>query len=302
MIVLITGSTGFIGKRLVNKLQASGQQLRVISRYPVPGIETYIADLKESNIPAEALSGVDTIFHLAGFAHDFRNASKTKDIYYSINVASTIQLAELAIQHKVKNFIFVSSVKAGGVPSYGQCMKEDDQGEPVGDYGRTKRDAELNLLKIAGKRMHVSIIRSSLVYGPNVKGNLKMMLSGVSKGWFPPIPETGNRRSMIHVDDLVRALLFVKGNNLANGEIFNATDGTPYSSREIYDAICVALSKPIPKWSVPKFFFNIASIMNPGIRYKLNKLFGSECYSSKKLQSIGFKPKRKLKEMNETFF
>lgn len=302
MVVLITGGTGFIGKRLVNKLQSSGHQLRVISRNQVPGIETFIADLKESSIPSEAFYGVDTVFHLAGCAHDFREAAKMRNIYYAINVDSTIQLAELAIQNKVKRFIFVSSVKAGGSPIAGQCMTEEEQVKPEGIYGETKREAELELLKIADKHMHVSIVRPSLVYGPNAKGNLHSMLSGIKKGWFPPLPETNNRRSMIHVDDLVRALIFVADDTRANGEIYNATDGSPHSSREIYEAMCGILLKPIPQWSIPKFFFSIASLISQRVQYKLNKLLGDECYSSEKLQSIGFKPHRSLKEMNETSY
>ncbi len=301
--VLITGATGFVGERLVNKLSSIGYQLRVISRNPIPGIETIIVDLKEASIPSEALSGVDMVFHLAGIAHDFREASSMKSLYYAINVDSTIRLAELAIQNKVKRFVFVSSVKAGGSSIAGQCMTEENQGEPEGIYGKTKREAELKLLKITSKtHMHVSIVRPSLVYGPNVKGNLQLMLSGIRKGWFPPLPETKNRRSMIHVDDLVRALLLVADDSRANGEIYIATDGRLHSSREIYEAMCGVLAKSVPQWSVPKFLFDIVASMSSRIQYKVNKLLGDECYSSEKLQSIGFKAQRSLKEMNETSF
>ena len=191
MRILITGGTGFVGERLINKLRSTGHQLRVISRNPIPGIETVVVDLMEASIPSEALSGVDTVFHLAGIAHDFREAAKMRNIYYAINVDSTIQLAELAIQNKVKRFIFVSSVKAGGSSITGHCMTEEEQGEPEGIYGKTKREAELKLLKVAGNHMHVSIVRPSLVYGPNAKGNLQSMLSGIRKGCFPPLPEIG---------------------------------------------------------------------------------------------------------------
>mgnify|MGYP000108954966 CR=1 FL=1 len=150
--------------------------------------------------------------------------------------------------------------------------------------------------------MHVSIIRPSLVYGPNVKGNLQLMLSGIKKGWFPPLPEMGNRRSMIHVDDLVRAILLIAEDKRANGEIFIATDGTPYSSREIYDSMCSAAGKSIPKWSMPEALFNLASLVSPRIKYKINKLLCDECYSSAKLEALGFKAKKSLKDMNETDF
>jgi UDP-glucose 4-epimerase len=150
--------------------------------------------------------------------------------------------------------------------------------------------------------MHVSIIRPSLVYGPDVKGNLQLMLSGIEKKWFPPLPETGNRRSMIHVDDLVRAILFASEDARAKGEIFIATDGTPHSSRELYNAMCSVVGKSIPKWGVPKTLFDIASLVSPRIKYKINKLLGDECYSSAKLEALGFKAKKSLENMNETDF
>jgi len=128
------------------------------------------------------------------------------------------------------------------------------------------------------------------------------MLAGIKKGWFPPLPETGNRRSMIHADDLVRAILLVAEDKRANGEIFIATDGTPHSSREIYSAMCSVTGKSIPKWSVPKALFDIASLLSPRIKYKINKLLGDECYSSVKLEELGFKAKKYLKGMNETDF
>ena len=128
------------------------------------------------------------------------------------------------------------------------------------------------------------------------------MLSGVKKGWFPSLPETGNKRSMIHVDDLVRAILLVVKDNHTNGEIFIATDGIPYSSREIYNAMCGITAKSIPKWSVPKTLFDLASLASPRIKYKINKLLGDECYSSAKLEALGFKAKKSLKDMNETDF
>ena len=295
---LVTGGTGFIGLRLVSALRCN---VRLLSRFHRSNVDTVICDLKKDLIPIDTLIGIDTVFHLAGFAHDMRDASKIADLYYKVNVSATVQLANLAVKSGVKKFVFVSSVKAGGNPPLGTCANEKDQKNTEDVYGKTKREAELKLLEIGQvSGMHVSIIRPSLVYGPDVKGNLQLMLSGVEKGWFPPLPEMGNRRSMIHVDDLVRAILLVADDDRANGEIFIATDGVPHSSREIYDAMCGALDRSIPKWSVPKALFDMVSLLNPRIKYKLNKLLGDECYSSTKLEALGFKAKKSLKDMNET--
>ncbi len=300
MTTLITGATGFIGRRLISAVDG---EIRVLSRAAHSDLETVICDLQSSVISDNTLDSIDTVFHLAGFAHDMRDPSKIVDLYYKINVSATVQLAELAVKSGVKRFVFVSSVKAGGISTPKKCINENDQIDPEGIYGKTKREAELRLLKIGKESgMHISIIRPSLVYGPDVKGNFKSMLLGVEKGWFPPLPETGNKRSMIHVDDLVRAILLVADDDRANGEIFIATDGAPHSSREIYNAMCGVLDKSIPKWSVPKTLFDIASLVSSQIKYKINKLLGDECYSSAKLEALGFKAKKSLKDMNETDF
>jgi UDP-glucose 4-epimerase len=300
IVSLITGATGFIGRKLADVVDG---EIRVLSRVKQPNFKTVICDLQSDVIPDDALDSIDTVFHLAGFAHDMRDASKIADLYYKVNVSATIQLANLAVKSGVKRFVFVSSVKAGGNPLLGKCANEEDQRNTEDIYGKTKREAELALLKIGKESgMHISIIRPSLVYGPNVKGNLKSMLLGVKKGWFPPLPETGNRRSMIHVDDLVRAILLVAEDKRANGEIFIATDGTPYSSREIYNSMCGVAGKSIPKWSVPKFLFDMVSLISSRIKYKVNKMLGDECYSSAKLEALGFKAQKTLKDMNETSF
>jgi len=296
---LVTGATGFIGKRVVDYLRSKNEHFRIVSRQKLKSKDSVVCDLFQKQIPDSILQGVDVVIHLAGYTHDTQNKSKVEHLYRTINVNATVQLAELAAQHGVKRFIFVSSVKAGGFAIAGQCMTENKQGKPEGVYGKTKREAELRLLEIGRQsRMHIAIVRPSLVYGPSVKGNLCMMLSGIERGWFPPLPEVGNRRSMIHVDDLVRAIFLVAEDARANGEIYIATDGLFYSSREIYEALCHSVGKPVPKWSIPKFVFDWLEKLSPKVSYKVNKLLGDEYYSSKKLEKLGFRAERTLKDWN----
>ena len=150
--------------------------------------------------------------------------------------------------------------------------------------------------------MHVSIVRSTLVYGPGVKGNLALMRKGIEQGWFPPLPETGNRRSMIHVDDLVRVLLLVAEDDRAAGEIVTATDGVPHSSREIHEAICQMSGKSIPHWSVPKFLFDLVGKVSIRFQFKIDKLLGDEYYTAEKLEALGFKATKGLLNFGETDF
>jgi UDP-glucose 4-epimerase len=302
-VYLVSGATGFIGKRLIQKLKSDNHQIICLARKTIPGMHTIVCNFESTEILSIDMRGVDFVIHLAGLSHDFRNPSKISHIYHKVNVSATIQLAKLAALSDVKGFVFISSVKAGGVSHSTHCSSESDINIPEGVYGATKREAELGLLEIEKKvDMRVSIVRPSLVYGPGVKGNMQMMLSGVKSGWFPPLPETGNKRSMIHVDDLIRVILMISKNSMSSGEIFIATDGYLYSSREIYETMCFLAGRSVPSWSVPKFFFDIASLLGSNIKYKIKKLLGNECYSSDKLLSLGFNPKRLLRDMNKSSF
>jgi nucleoside-diphosphate-sugar epimerase len=301
--VLVTGATGFVGQHLIECLKLDGNNIRIISRKPVPGLETIICDFLEDDIPENAFDDIDTVFHLAGYAHDLRDPSKVEIFYRKMNVNVTIDLLTLSMKYNIKRFIFVSSVKAGGVPIEGECTSEENQSKSEGIYGGTKREAELKILEAGRKSgMHVSILRPTLIYGPKAKGNLKLMMNGIKKGWFPPLPETGNRRSMVHVDDVVRALLLLASDQQSNGETFIVTDGRTYSSRDIYKIMSSTLGKRIPRWTVPLFLFNVIALINPHLRYRIDKLLGDEYYSSNKIQSIGFKAKKTLKDMHETNF
>ena len=305
--VLITGGNGFIGRRLCSELSKSKRKLKKIVRKVKldDTSEQFECNLGYDEVPQDVFDDVDTVFHLVGVTHDVDKAKVSESIYYDVNVKATEQLLIAAAKKGVKSFIYISSVKAGGTPIYGKCMTEDDQSEPEGIYGKTKREAEIRLLRIGNKfSINITIIRPSLVYGSGVKGNLRKMHTGIEKGWFPPLPEIGNRRSMIHVDDLVNILLLVEGDERSNGEIFIATDGNNYSSNQLYRAMSQSLDKNIKNWVVPNMVFillaKIGNILNkvipfPFDSYRYQKLLGDDCFSSKKLQNIfGFKARQSI--------
>ena len=302
--ILITGATGFIGRRVLSFAKLQGHYVRLLARSKVADEETILCDLsKEDSIPPHALHGIDSVFHLAGLAHELRDDSSVEDIYRSVNVEATNRLGELAAQNGVASFVFVSSIKAGGSAIDDHCMTEVDQAEPDGIYGKTKREAELRLLEIGEQSgINVSIVRPTLVYGPTVKGNLRAMLALLEKGRFPPLPDVRNRRSMIHVDDLVQAIFLLHNNRQSIGQIFIAADGMAYSSREIYKQLCYSLGKSPASWAVPKFVFDLLGMINSGMKQKFDKLFCDAYYSSEKLRAIGFRPKQTLSQINENLF
>jgi UDP-glucose 4-epimerase len=285
---LVTGANGFVGRRLCRAITSRGDSCAKLVRKSMGEVDTYSWDIELDELPKDSLSDVNTIVHLAGLAHDFLDARKIKERYWKINVDGSLKLAKAALGCGVDTFIYVSSVKADGV------------GEGV--YGQTKREAEVALLELTkDSSMKLVIVRPSLVYGPNVKGNLEKLMRAIQMGWFPPLPETGNKRSMVHVDDLVDILLLV-GSSDVDGKIITATDGTPYSARVIYKSLCQAQGITPWHWSVPYILFKFGMKLHPKIRYSLDKIFGDELYSCKNLDSLGYKSKRKLLDINQTIY
>tara|TARA_B100001113_G_C21120034_1_gene626997 strand:+ start:358 stop:1254 length:897 start_codon:yes stop_codon:yes gene_type:complete len=298
MTILVTGATGFVGERVTNMLLQTNRKIRIISRSNTPTFKDLrIMDLTSANIPKEIFSGVSDVIHMAGYAHDVRSG-KNDEQYIKLNYEATKDMAEIASQCGVTNFIFLSSTKAGKDDHIVTSVEEAE-----GIYGKSKRLAELALIEIASKsNMRVNIIRPALIYGPNVKGNLSSMIKGIRQGWFPPLPETNNSRSMVHVDDVANSILFLMTNESLNKQILNVTDNKDYSSSEIYDTLCNILEKRIRKIRFPYLLFKVISHLHPSIKYKVNKLLGSETYSCSKLLSYGFKPEKTLKQINETIY
>ena len=296
---LITGASGFIGSRLLDYLNKNKELTKIVSRKHLDSpSESIICDFKLENLPQSFLEGVSTVYHLAGYTHDLRNPEKLKDKYYLINVLATINLARISEKMGVKDFVFVSSVKAGTSDIY----DEESTEKPEGVYGETKREAELELIKFSKKsNMKISIVRPALVYGPNLKGNLLSMDNAIKSGWFPPLPKLNNNRSMIHVDDLVKAIVLVKKKGL-NAEIYNATDGVKYSTEDIYEIFCHSHGKKLPNIRVPAYIFKIVSSLSNTLNHKINKLFGDEYYSSSKLKALGFKANLNFGDLNESLF
>ncbi len=303
MKILITGSTGFIGQRLLKYCKINNFKIRLLSRSLNKTTETFKCDFEKDAIPPNAFRGIDIVIHLAGVAHDLKSGINIST-YEKVNVDATKSIAQLAKKNHIKKLIFISSVKAGCSPQKNICVQEDDQSLPSGIYGKTKREAELELIKILKNcNTELLILRPTLVYGPDVKGNLELMLRWIKKGFFPPLPDGKNKRSMIHVDDFVLAIFYlIENKEYLNPEIINISDGCTYSSKETYQLLCNSVNKQLPSWTMPMFLFDLLGYLHPRLNEKLDKIFGDAWYSSEKLSNSGFEPKLNLADINKYLF
>jgi nucleoside-diphosphate-sugar epimerase len=315
--VLVTGGTGFIGSRLVERLLRSGLETAVLAReveavsriWPDGGVRAIYGDLSMPDELADPCHGVDIIYHLAGYAHaDDSEGDAGAHLHRRITVDGTRALLASAARNHVGKIIFVSSVKAMGEGGP-ECLDESSAAVPASAYGRAKLEAENMLLQAAHDHdMHAVILRLPLVYGAGMKGNLDHMIRAVGRGWFPPLPKVTNKRSMVHVDDVVQAAILSASNSAARPRIYLVTDGQIYSTRQIFEWICLAFGRSIPSWSVPISAFRIIGWLGDVIgkirgraflfdSNALEKLMGSSCYSSEKIsRELGFRPTHTLRD------
>ncbi|MGB5178642.1 MAG: NAD-dependent epimerase/dehydratase family protein, partial [Gammaproteobacteria bacterium] len=250
---LVTGCSGFIGGYIVAALLDHDLSVRGLTREKHPALKKSAIELFQGDLTQPAsITGItrdiDTIIHAAGFAHV---STCTGDVHMQTTMEGTRCLLAEAEKSGVQRFIFISSIKAMPEPGT-DCLDESAVGLPEDQYGLSRRMAE-ELVLDAGQRsaMHVSILRPTLVYGPGCKGNLAGMLSWVDRGLFPPVPDNGNRRSMVDARDLARAAILAAETDAANGKIYIITDGESYSTRRIYNGMRTMLGKSALAWAIP---------------------------------------------------
>lgn len=305
---LIAGSTGFIGSRLVRFLESHHVSYRMLRRshYDKNAI---VADLLNNASLLAACAKIRCIFHCAGYAHAFSALSEeAAEQHWQVNFEGTRNLIEAAGQAGVKRFVFLSSVKAMAEPGEA-CADEDFLGRPITAYGQSKRAAEEAVLE-AGARygMHVVNLRLAMVYGSGGRGNLERMGRLVQKGWFPPLPETGNHRSLVHVDDVVAALCLVAEDDRASGRTYNVVGPQAPSGRELFDTMRKVLGLPECRWTVPESALHLAAHCGDGLEklFKrrlpldseaLERLLGSAWYSSGRIErELGWQAKVSLED------
>ena len=305
---LVTGCSGFIGTHLVKTLISAGTYVRGLSRqtgWHRPGVEVFRADLTRPETLEGAAKGVDTILHAAGHAHA---TTADADIHRQTTLEGTRHLLAEAERSRVRTFVFISSVKAMEEPG-DRCIDETAQDQPKDEYGMSRRQAE-ELVLDAGRRtgMHVSILRPTLVYGPGCKGNLARLLRWIDTGIIPPVPDTGNNRSMVDVRDLITAILLAAEKDSASGKTFIITDSQNYSTRRIYNAMRESLGKSVPSWSVPIWLLRTLGRLGDGVETLLgrsmfynsaacSRLLDSACYRSGSAHTeLGFHPNYRFED------
>jgi len=314
MFVLVTGATGAIGPYVVNSLLNAGHSVRTLSIDPPshgiwPGtVESIIGDITNLSEVKSAMLGIDAVIHLAALLHIFNPPAALEKKYEEVNVGGTANVVCAAVALGAKRIILCSTIAVYG-PSKGAVVTEETVPAPQTFYEKTKWAAERIVLAAHGGDGSSlgTVLRLGAVYGPRVKGNYQRLLQSLAQGRFVPVGKGDNRRTLIYVKDVARAIVLALQHPSATGKLYNVTDGTFCSVNEIIEVICAALGRRPSRWSLPvapvrlasgavESFSRLLGINPPVMRSMIDKYVEDVAVDGHLIQEeLGFAPQYDLR-------
>ena len=260
MNILITGAGSYVGTSVE-------RWIKTHSNYRVDTLDMLKDTWRDTDF-----SQYDVVYHVAGIAHVNAKANM-EALYYKVNRDLTIEVAQIAKEAGVKQFIFMSSmiVFHESRSLQPEMITSDTKPCPNGFYGDSKLQAEKGLLELECDTFKVCILRPPMIYGPNSKGNFPRLIKLAAK--TPLFPDFHNQRSMLYIDNLAEFVLQAVNRQLAgtfypqNCELSDTVEIIRYFAKAQHHHVYFA------KWLNP--FVRIAShFLQP-----INKMFGTYYYA-----------------------
>lgn len=306
MKVFLTGSTGYIGNRLMHTLLGQGHEVHTIVRNPAkahhvarPGVKAFPGDLSDADAIERAMEGCEQAYHSAALARLWSADIKP---FLETNVEGTRRVMEAAARQGVSGVVFTSSASVLG-PYRGKPLDEDDHSHDgfENDYARTKYMAEEIVRSHASARMKTGIVIPTRVYGAGLMTHsnaISRMLEGFLKRNTSFVPACLDVvANYCYVEDVVQGHLLAmeKGRN---GERY-ILGGENVSYRDFYAAVAEHSGKSnlvrVPLWAMKAAgYVNLAGYhlfrkdpaFTPDI---LGRFFSSRFVSSAKAeQELGY--------------
>ncbi|MCY7420990.1 MAG: NAD(P)-dependent oxidoreductase [Chitinophagaceae bacterium] len=308
--VLVTGANGFVGSHVVEKCLENGLEVWAAIRkssnldylkaasvkftYPdFNNVELLTKEIEEKQY--------DFIIHIAGITKArFPKEYEQVNALYTANLGRAIKES----RHKVKKFVFMSSLGAIGPLQYNDgLITENTIPKPVTAYGKSKLIAEEML---AALHLPLVVLRPTAVYGPREK-DIFILLRTISKGFEPYLGKANQHLSFVYVKDLAQLTVDALFNPKTGS--YNVTDGNCYNRYEFAQIIKKYLSNKTFKIYIPLTIVNLLAVLTEkgaGLlnktsvlnKEKLNELTAANwcCDISRLRNEMGYSPQFNLQQ------
>ncbi len=254
MNVAVTGATGFVGGHLVDRLLERGDHVTALVRSPARatslverGVRLVEGDLAATAAIAETVRGQDVVYHVAGLL-----GAPSETALMAVNRDGTLHVAQAcAASSPPPRLVLVSSMAAGGPAQPGRPKVTSGEDHPVTMYGRSKLAAERVLSSIS---VPWTVIRPPVVYGPGDREGFLPLFKAVSWGIAPTFGDGSMEISLIHVDDLARAIIAAGTAADVVGKVFYVNHPEITTGADLLRTIARYMKRsvlplPIPEWA-----------------------------------------------------
>jgi nucleoside-diphosphate-sugar epimerase len=237
--IFITGGTGFIGSRLVEKLYLEhNASIRVlvrnfsrvsrIARFPIEMVSGDIRDMAKTQ---EAMKGCDIVFHCA---YDFGVNPQQGQ---ATDTEGAKNIARAALENGVGRVVHVGTTSVYGTLDGDLDENSPRQASKIDSYQNTKLLSENIMLEYYEKhKLPVSIVEPTIVYGPFSRPWTISVVDQLSKGVIPLPDDGGGYCNAVYIDDVIDGMILAATKDEAIGERFLLSAREPITWREFYGA------------------------------------------------------------------
>ncbi len=249
--ILVTGGTGFIGRRLIDRLLE--MNLEVVSfalpDEPVPDnwgekVKVLRGDITKKDDVNAAMSGINTVFHLAAVV-----GMGAYEVHWAVTVEGSRNVYDAAVANDTKVVLASSVVVYGDQIQTESCHEGLEHGEYQGSYSRAKMAQEKLAFEYhADRGMGLVVIRPANVYGagsgPWVEGAVALLQADM----LPIIGDGSGNAGLVHVDNVVEAFLLAAAEPKAEGQVYTACDGLDVTWGRYFNDLAAMVGKsPLPQ-------------------------------------------------------
>lgn len=251
----VTGGSGFIGGRLVERLTADGWRVRALARSDASaavvagrGAEVVRGDLADVGAMAAGARGCEVAFHCAAHLGDWGDPAD----FERGNVQGSANVVEACRRAGVRRMVHVGTEAA---VLAGQPLVNADETVPLRPdspalYAASKARAEALVLAADGDGLETVVVRPRFVWGRGDTTLLPRMVEMVRAGRFAWIGGGRHRTSVTHVDNVVEGLVLA-ADGATPGQAYFVTDGAPVVFRDFVTDLLATQGVPAPTRSVP---------------------------------------------------
>ena len=236
MLVLVTGATGFLGRRVVPELLARRHQVRCLVHSPGRErlfdhreVEIHYGSILNLESLSQAMYGVQSVVHLVGIIRTGRGAS-----FDQVHRQGTGNVVEAAREAGVRELIYLSAMGAVADPKY--------------PYLHSKKQAEL---RVTSSGLDYTILRPSVIFGEG--DEFLTALAGLIRfGPITPVIGSGkNRMQPVAVEDVARCVAASVGNSLVRGRTFNLGGPERLSYNDLLEEVARAMGRRLRSVHIP---------------------------------------------------